>query len=180
MSSLARPARWIGITVLLGALLAATLLWLPIPARQRLLQTPSRFPSPTPNLTLIDIHGNKITLASLRGKVLIVNFWSPSCAPCLKEMPIWVKTRQTWAARGLEVLAISMPTDAPNHVIAFAESRQLPFPVVLDLIGEANRAFGGVQVMPTTFLIDRQGQVVHKFVGIPPVADLQAALQSLL
>ena len=180
MSSLARPARWSGIALLLGALLATALLWLEPHAWQRLLQTPSRLPSPLPDLTLIDIHGNKITLASLRGKVLIVNFWSPGCAPCLKEMPIWVNTRQAYSARGLEVLAISMPTDAPNHVIAFAESRQLPFPVVLDLIGEANRAFGGVQLMPTTFLLDRQGQVVHKFVGIPPATDLQAALQSLL
>lgn len=180
MSRLRLPARLTGFALLAGALLAAALLWLQPQAWQRFLQTPSRLPSPSPALTLIDIHGNKITLASLRGKVLIVNFWSPGCAPCIKEMPIWIKARQTYAARGLEVLAISMSADAPNHVIAFAESRQLPFPVILDLIGEANRAFGGVQVMPTTFLIDREGQVVRKFVGIPPAAELQAALQPLL
>lgn len=180
MSRLRWPARLTGIALLAGALLAAALLWLEPHAWQRFLQTPSRLPSPASNLTLIDIHGNKITLASLRGKVLIVNFWSPGCAPCLKEMPVWVNARQTYSARGLEVLAISMPSDAPNHVIAFAENGQLPFPVILDLIGEANLAFGGVQVMPTTFLVNRNGQVVHKFIGIPPATELQAALQSLL
>ncbi len=165
------------LALLVTGLVAGALLWPGAPWQRA---SAPAMPSPPPTLTMIDIHGKRIVLGDLRGKVLIVNFWSPACAPCLKEMPIWTETRRAHAAQGLEVLAVSMPTDAPNHVIAFAESRQLPFPVLLDVVGEANRAFGGIQVMPTTFLLNRQGQVVHKFVGIPRSSDLQAQLQRLL
>jgi peroxiredoxin len=133
-----------------------------------------------PDLTLIDINGKKIPLQAMRGKVLVINFWSTSCAPCLQEMPMWVKTRQSMAGSGLEVIAVAMQMDAPNYVIDFANRQQLPFPVVIDITGEASRAFGGVQVIPTTFLIDREGRIAHKFVGMPKATELQSSLQQLL
>ena len=137
-------------------------------------------PAELPAITLIDIKGNKIALQNLRGKVLVVNFWSTSCAPCLKEMPLWAQTRQEFGPRGLEVIAVAMQMDAPNYVIEFAQSRQLPFPVALDITGEASRAFGGVQAIPTSFLISRDGHIARKFIGMPSRADLQSALRQLL
>jgi peroxiredoxin len=157
-------------------------------ARRRLLQVglasallpgcSSRDPAPDFAYTLLD--GSKGNTQSLRGKVLLVNFWATSCVTCVKEMPEIVATHRKFQPRGYETLAVAMSYDPPAYVANFAQSRQLPFGVVIDNTGAIAKAFGDVQLTPTTFLIDKRGAIVKRYVGEPDFAALHGLVDRLL
>jgi len=128
--------------------------------------------------TLLD--GSKGGTQALRGKVVLVNFWATSCASCVQEMPQLVATHRKYRARGVETLAVAMRHDPPALVADFAESRKLPFGVVIDNTGAIARAFGEVRLTPTTFVIDKQGAIVKRYVGAPDFVALHALLEQLL
>jgi len=126
------------------------------------------------------IDGRRIGPAQLRGQVTLVNFWATSCAVCVAEMPDLVALHQQYRSRGFEVLAIAMPYDRPDHVLAFARGRALPFPVALDPVGAAVTAWGGVSATPASWLVDRQGRVCTHWLGRPDWARLRVRIESLL
>lgn len=128
--------------------------------------------------TLLD--GTASRTAALRGQVVLVNFWATSCAPCVKAMPGLVATHMEFVGRGLQTLAVAMQYDAPAAVSHFAQTRQLPFGVVIDNTGAVARAFGDVRITPTTFVIDRRGAIAHRSVGESGGPRLQALLARLL
>lgn len=134
----------------------------------------------TPQVTFVSIKGERITVADLRGKVALVNFWATDCAICIKEMPQLVKTHQKYQSRGFETIAVAMRHDPPNYVLAYAEKNALPFKVVLDPMGEIAKAFGDVKLTPTTFIIDKRGNVVKKIVGEPDFKKLHELLEKKL
>jgi peroxiredoxin len=138
-----------------------------------------REPAPAFAYTLLDGRSQHSAQA-LRGKVVLVNFWATSCVTCVQEMPELAATWQQLHARGFETLAVAMPYDAPARVASFAERRGLPFGVVIDPAGTIAAAFGDVRVTPTTFVIDRRGDIVQRIVGAPDFAALRARLESLL
>src|SRR5689334_7582765 len=92
-------------------------------------------PEPAPDVQYTLLDGHAARLADLRGKVVLVNFWSTDCAPCVQEMPAHVQTWKRFAPSGFETLAISTRDDPPFAVIGFAASRRLPFAVVMDPTG---------------------------------------------
>ena len=134
----------------------------------------------TPQVTFVSIKGERITVADLRGKVALVNFWATDCAICVKEMPQLVETHQKYQSRGFETIAVAMRHDPPNYVLAYAEKNALPFKVVLDPMGEIAKAFGDVKLTPTTFIIDKRGNVVKKIVGEPDFKKLHELLEKKL
>lgn len=136
--------------------------------------------TPAPPITLTTLNGKPLPLAALKGKVVIVNFWATSCPGCIAEMPDLVRTHQAFAPRGVETIAIAMSYDPPAYVLNYAERNRLPFTVALDLSGEAARAFGNVKLTPTTFIIDKSGNIVHKTVGILDFAQLRTILDKEL
>ncbi|HEV7815760.1 MAG TPA: TlpA disulfide reductase family protein [Janthinobacterium sp.] len=133
-----------------------------------------------PQLTFIGIKGEKISPESLRGKVVMVNFWATSCTTCVGEMPKMVETYNKYKAQGLEFVAVAMQDDAPNYVVNYAESRQLPFKVALDVDGAAAKAYGNVAMTPTTFVIDKEGKIIKRYVGEPEFASLHKLLEKAL
>jgi peroxiredoxin len=133
-----------------------------------------------PDVRFIYLDGRKISLEQLRGKVVLVNFWSTSCAPCLKEMPNWVATYQQFKGDGLEVVAVAMHYDAPNYVIDYATSRKLPFPVTIDVNSQLAKAFGGVNATPASFLIDKQGKILQTTIGSPQFPKLHNKIRKAL
>ena len=133
-----------------------------------------------PEVTFTGIKGEKISPASLRGKVVMVNFWATSCTTCVGEMPKMVDTYNKYKAQGLEFVAVAMQEDAPNYVVNYAESRQLPFKVALDVNGEAAKAYGNVAMTPTTFVIDKDGKILKRYLGEPDFAELHKLLDKAL
>jgi len=133
--------------------------------------------TPAPAVTFINLKGEKITSDSLRGRVVMVNFWATNCATCVKEMPQMVDTYNKFKGQGLEFVAVAMQYDAPNYVINFAETRKLPFQVALDSGGDIAKSFGDVKLTPTTFVIDKNGKIIKRYVGEPDFASLHELLQ---
>jgi peroxiredoxin len=133
-----------------------------------------------PRTTFTTLTGQKLPLESLRGKVVLVNFWATSCPGCVKEMPELVKTYRKYHDRGLETVAVAMSYDPPTYVQQFTEQNGLPFTVALDTDGTAAQAFGNVQLTPTTFVIDKQGHIVQQILGEPDFAKLHAMLEKEL
>jgi peroxiredoxin len=137
----------------------------------------ARPPAQFPAVTLTTIQGEQLTAADLRGKVVLVNFWATSCATCVAEMPQLVAAWRRHRARGFETVAVAMRYDPPNYVVRFAEQNALPFKVALDPVGAAARAFGDVRLTPTTFLVDRRGNLVKRWVGAPDFAELDRLIE---
>ena len=133
-----------------------------------------------PPVTFVSLQGEKITTADLRGKVVLVNFWATDCPTCIKEMPDIVKTYNKYRAQGFETIAVAMKHDPPNYVLNYTEKNALPFKVALDPQGELARAFGEVKLTPTTFIIDKRGNIVNRILGEPDFARLHALLEEKL
>ncbi|WP_293778893.1 TlpA disulfide reductase family protein [uncultured Oxalicibacterium sp.] len=133
-----------------------------------------------PDVTFVDLQGKNITSQDLRGKVTILNFWATSCVTCVKEMPDMVATYNRYHKDGLELIAVAMAYDPPNYVLNFVETRQLPFIVSLDVKGELAKAFGDIRLTPTTLVIDKNGEVIKRYVGEPDFDGLHRLLEKAL
>lgn len=136
--------------------------------------------TPAPDVTFIDLKGQKVSTQGLRGKVVMVNFWATSCVTCVKEMPQMVDTYNKYKGQGLEFVAVAMQYDPANYVINFTETRKLPFTVALDSGGDIAKSFGDVTLTPTTFVIDKDGKIIKRYVGEPKFADLHKLLEKEL
>lgn len=91
-----------------------------------------------------------------------------------------VSTYEKFRGRGYETIAVAMSYDPPTYVVNFAQTRKLPFPVAIDNTGAVAKAWGDVKLTPTTFLVNKQGEIVKRFVGKPDFADLQQHIDRLL
>ncbi|WP_454719850.1 MULTISPECIES: TlpA disulfide reductase family protein [Cupriavidus] len=133
-----------------------------------------------PPATFTLLSGEKISTADLKGKVYLVNFWATSCTTCVKEMPEMVRTYDKFKGKGLEFVAVAMSYDPPMYVMNYAQTRQLPFKVAMDSDGAAAKAFGEVQLTPTTFVIDKDGHILKRYVGEPEWDALHKLLDGAL
>ena len=135
-------------------------------------------PAPAVAYTLLD--GSVRSTEHLRGKVVLVNFWATSCTTCVHEMPQIVATHEKFKQLGFDTLAVAMSYDPPAYVANFAETRKLPFGVAIDNTGEIARSFQNVRGTPTTFLINKRGEIVKRYVGEPDFAAMHRLIESLL
>jgi peroxiredoxin len=133
-----------------------------------------------PESTFVLIDGSKITSQQLRGKVSLVNFWATSCTTCVVEMPELMATHNQFKDRGFETLAVAMSYDPPSYVVNFAQSRQLPFKVAIDNTGAVAREWGDIKLTPTTFVVNKRGVIVKRFVGTPDFVELNQLIDKLL
>jgi cytochrome c biogenesis protein CcmG, thiol:disulfide interchange protein DsbE len=107
--------------------------------------------------------GQTVSLAALRGRVVVVNFWASWCLECRREMPAFERLHHDFAERGLAVVAVNT-READREVGRYAKEFHLSFPLVLDSAGDINRAYGVIG-LPTTFLVGRDGRAVALAVG---------------
>jgi peroxiredoxin len=133
-----------------------------------------------PESTFVLLDGSKKTTRDLKGRVALVNFWATSCTTCVAEMPKMVSTYDKYKARGYEHVAVAMSYDPPSYVVNFAQTRKLPFSVAIDNTGAVAKAWGDVQLTPTTYLVNRKGEIVKRYVGEPNFAELHQLIEKLL
>jgi len=133
-----------------------------------------------PDITVSTIRGEKISLSELSGQPVLVNFWATTCPGCIKEMPHLVELYKELAPKGFEMIGIAMSYDPPNQVIALADGRKLPYPIALDIQGDAARAFGDVRLTPSSFLIAPDGRVVHQKIGEMNMSKVHAMITDML
>ena len=134
--------------------------------------------APATPVVLLD--GSTRAGAAVAGQVTLVNFWATTCSVCVAEMPQMVVLFNTYRDQGFATVAVAMVYDPPASVIHYSESRQLPFDVVIDNTGAVARAWGDVEATPTSFLVNRQGEIVQRFVGAPDFAALAKTIEKLL
>ena len=120
---------------------------------------------PAPEARFTTLSGETFSTSELRGKVVLVSFWATYCASCVQEMPRIVDVHRKFAPRGYETVAVAVRQDDPQRVANFAASRALPFRVALDGSGEVAKEFGNVRLTPMSFLIDKRGRVLRRYVG---------------
>ena len=137
-----------------------------------------RQPAPESSFLLLD--GSRHSSADLRGKVTLVNFWATSCTTCVAEMPEIIETYKKYQSQGFETLAVAMSYDPPSYVVNFAESRKLPFKVALDNTGAVAKAWGDVRLTPSTFIVNKRGEIVKSYVGAPDFPELHRLIEKLL
>jgi thiol-disulfide isomerase/thioredoxin len=123
-----------------------------------------RDPSSAPAVVMHDIDGKAISSADLRGKVVIVNFWATWCPPCRAEIPDLVALQAAYGGH-LQIIGISEDEGSIDEVRRFAAAQHMNYPIVM-MTPDLEKAFAGVSALPTSFLIDRQGRIVQRHVGM--------------
>ena len=136
--------------------------------------------SEAPASTFVLLDGSSQTTADMKGKVTLVNFWATSCTTCVAEMPQIVATYDKYKDKGYDTIAVAMQYDPPSYVVNFAQTRKLPFKVAIDNTGKVAEAWGDVKLTPTTYIVDKQGQIVKKYVGAPTFDELHKLIEKLL
>jgi cytochrome c biogenesis protein CcmG/thiol:disulfide interchange protein DsbE len=132
-----------------------------------------------PDFVLKDIQGNTVRLSDYRGKAVVVNFWATWCPPCKTEMPWLVDLENKYRSQGLEIIGVALDEASNDEIAKFARNMKLNYSVV---IGDDNTAdaYGNVQMLPTTFYIDRSGTIVERVVGITGRGEIEDYMKEAL
>ena len=147
----------------LGILLVALLLYLGLVTNSSKTTPIGLGPGkPAPDFKLKTLDGKEVSLSDYRGKVVLINFWATWCPPCREEMPLFKRVYERYKNKGFEILAVSTDTSV-DPVKKFVKEYKLDFPVLLDT--DNISSLYGIQGLPTSFLIDREGKIVKVRLG---------------
>jgi cytochrome c biogenesis protein CcmG/thiol:disulfide interchange protein DsbE len=135
---------------------------------------------PAALFTLKDANGHSVQLADYRGKVVLLNFWATWCGPCAIEIPWFIEFEQKYKAQGFAVLGVSMDEDGWTAVKPFLAEHKMNYRVLLGN-DSVSQLYGGLDALPTTFIIDREGNVAFPpHIGLINKNDYVAEIESLL
>ena len=127
---------------------------------------------------LRDINGKLFRLADHKGRVVMVNFWATWCPPCQNETPDLVNVANQFAAKGLSAVGISLDRGDPDKVQKFATEYKIPYPIIMP--PEDSAVAQGIEAIPVTLLLDRQGKIAQRWVGAVDEETLRKAVEGLL
>ncbi len=133
-----------------------------------------------PQATITTLDGQTITLQGLQGRPVLVTFWATTCSGCVKEIPHLVELYRELGPRGLMVVGVAMSYDEPAQITAMVAAKEINYPIAHDNNGSLASAFGGVNVTPTSFLINPNGTIVLKHLGEMEMGPLSSQIQGML
>ena len=133
-----------------------------------------------PESTFVLLNGSKQSTADMKGKVTLVNFWATSCVTCVAEMPKVIATYEKYKGQGYGTMAVAMSYDPPSYVVNYVQTRKLPFDVAIDNTGAVAKAWGEVGITPTSYLVNKRGEIVKRYVGEPNFTELHQLIEKLL
>ena len=131
-----------------------------------------------PNLVLTDLNGKILDTSSLKGKILVVNFWAAWCTPCADEVPQFISLQRKYENQGLQVIGISID-DSESELRDFYRKFGMNYPVIVGS-QQIAQAYGGILGLPTTIIIDRDGTIQKKINGATDFASLEKEVVKLL
>lgn len=130
-----------------------------------------------PDISFTTLDSQQTSFTQLRGKVVFVNFWATSCPSCITEMPKLVALQRTFGKQGYETVAVAMAYDPIQYVANYTQQNKLPFKVTHDADGKIAQGFGGIMATPTGFLLDKNGQIVKRYMGEPDMKELSREIE---
>jgi len=118
-----------------------------------------------PDFDLQTLDGGNLRLSSLRGKAVLLNFWATWCGPCKIEMPWFVQLQKEYGPQGFQIIGVAMDDASTDDIAKFAKDMDVNYPILLgkEAVG---LSYGGVNVLPTTFFLDRDGKVIAREFGL--------------
>src|SRR5690606_8410708 len=134
---------------------------------------------PAPLFTLESLDGDSVSLAALRGRVVLVNFWASWCPPCRVEMPGFERIYRERADDGFVIVGIATDVNARARIRAFLTEHDITYPTLL-ATPTVIRAYGGIDALPESFLLDREGRIRHRVIGFFAEPALRAAVNRML
>jgi len=134
---------------------------------------------PAPNFTLTDANGAIVRLSDYKGQVVVLDFWATTCGGCKVEIPWFMEFKSKYKAAGLAVIGVSMDDDGWKAVKPYVEQKKINYPVVVSTEDVA-KLYGGVQELPMTLLIDRDGKVADTHVGMVDKNVFENEIRTLL
>ena len=132
-----------------------------------------------PKWELQDLNGRKVSSEEFKGKIVVVDFWATWCGPCRVEIPGYIELQKKYGKDGLAIVGVSVDQQGPAVVKPFADKNGVNYTMLMAdeaVVG----AFGGVEAIPTTFLIDRNGQIRDRKVGAEETADYEKKILAVL
>lgn len=132
-----------------------------------------------PDFTLQDANGTPVKLTDYKGKVVLLNFWATWCGPCAMEIPWFMEFQQKYKSQGFEVLGVSMDDEGWKVVKPYVSEHRINYRVVLGN-DSVSQLYGGVDSLPTSFLIDQQGRVAFVHVGLAGKNEYADEIQNLI
>jgi peroxiredoxin len=154
------------LTILAIMLIAPALLW-------------GQLSGKAPNFSLKTSDGKTVELKKLQGKVVVVNFWATWCGPCKAEIPGFLDVYKQYKAKGLEIVGISLDEPGWKVVKPFMDAYKITYPIVIG-DGSLAQAYGGIEGIPTSFIVDKKGNIVKQHVGYLDKASFEELIKGLL
>src|SRR6266699_2545773 len=132
-----------------------------------------------PDFALASLDGQTLQLSDYRGKAVLLNFWATWCEPCKIEMPWFADLQKKYEAQGLQVLGVAMDDATPKEIAEFAQKLGVNYPI---LVGkeEVGTKYGGVQYLPSTFYISRDGKIIDRVFGLVSRSEIESNVQKAL
>ncbi|MEO6983508.1 MAG: TlpA disulfide reductase family protein [Edaphobacter sp.] len=133
-----------------------------------------------PAFSLMTLDGKKVSLSDYKGRAVLVNFWATWCGPCKVEMPWFEEFRKQYGAQGFEILGVADDVDAGKDAIAkVAQKTGVTYPILL-ADGKVDKAYGGIDVLPMSFYVDRNGVVVEQTAGLGSKDEIEAHIKKAI
>lgn len=166
-----------------GALIISGILVLIIAAliltKQPAVSKETGFGKKAPEFSLSDIKGGEKKLSDFQGKVLIIDFWATWCPPCRQEIPHFISLYDQYKSKGLEIIGISLDQNGVKTVSEFIAKNKINYTVLMGN-EKVNDLYGGIAAIPTTFIVDREGNIKAKYIGYTDKEVFENKIKGLL